>query len=72
MLTQLYAARDLTLEAAQSVHASRTSKSRSSGRAVSFTQLRRLLDSRSDRDVLEGLRKVVSVISSRIILEDED
>ncbi|KAF7513088.1 hypothetical protein GJ744_011354 [Endocarpon pusillum] len=55
-------ARDLTIEAAQSANAGRSSKSGSSSRSIPFTQLQKLLDSRNDRDILEGLRKVVSMI----------
>ena len=52
-------ARDLTLEAAQAVSTSRLSKSGS--KSIPFIKLKGLLDSRSDRDILEGLRKVISV-----------
>jgi AP-3 complex subunit beta len=52
-------ARDLTVEAAQAVSTSRISKS--SSKTIPFIKLKALLDSRSDRDILEGLRKVVSV-----------
>ena len=55
----LDSARDLTVEAAQAVSTSRISKS--SSKAIPFVKLKALLDSRSDRDILEGLRKVVSV-----------
>lgn len=56
----LHAARDLTVEAAQAV-GMRALKSGSSSKSMPFTKLKNLLDSRSDRDILEGLRKVVSV-----------
>jgi AP-3 complex subunit beta len=55
-------ARDLTVEAAQAVSTSRLSKS--SSRSIPFVKLKALLDSRSDRDILEGLRRVISVFSS--------
>ena len=55
------AARDLTIEAAQSVSSSRSFNSRAANRDVPLAQLKKLLDSRHDREVLDGLRKVVSV-----------
>jgi hypothetical protein len=54
-------ARDLTLEAAQAATVSKLLKSGSSSRSIPFAKLKSLLDSRSDRDILEGLRKVISV-----------
>ena len=48
-------ARDLTLEAAQSVSTRATLKD------VPFLQVKKLLDSRHDREILDGLRKVISV-----------
>jgi AP-3 complex subunit beta len=56
------AARDLTVEAAQAISTSRLSKS--SSKSIPFVKLKGLLDSRSDRDILEGLRKVISVRAS--------
>jgi hypothetical protein len=53
-------ARDLTVEAAQAVGL-KNLKSGSSSRSIPFAKLKALLDSRSDREILEGLRKVVSV-----------
>ena len=55
-------ARDLTIEAAQAVSTARLSKSTS--KSIPFVKLKALLDSRSDRDILEGLRKVISVLLS--------
>jgi hypothetical protein len=52
-------ARDLTVEAAQAVGL-KNLKSGSSSRSLPFAKLKGLLDSRSDRDILEGLRRVVS------------
>ncbi|KAJ2965450.1 hypothetical protein NQ176_g10608 [Zarea fungicola] len=49
------AARELTLDAAQATRGSRTSS-----RLLDRNQMRKLLDSRNDRDVLEGLRRVIS------------
>ncbi|KAL8997624.1 MAG: hypothetical protein Q9169_003171 [Polycauliona sp. 2 TL-2023] len=54
-------ARDLTLEAAQSAGAARSLNPRPS-RDLPFPQLKKLLDSRNDRDILEGLRKVISMM----------
>lgn len=51
-----YVARDLTLDAAQSARSSRGTV-----KTLPAAQIKKLLDSRSDRDVLDGLRKVTSV-----------
>ena len=57
-------ARDLTVEAAQAMGLSKALKGgSSSSRNIPFAKLKALLDSRSDRDILEGLRKVVAVCS---------
>lgn len=53
----LPAARDLTLEAARDASNAR----KSSTQMLPSGQLKKLLDSRSERDVLEGLRRVVTV-----------
>jgi AP-3 complex subunit beta len=53
----LTTARDLTLEAARDASNAR----KTSTRMPPSGQLKKLLDSRSERDVLEGLRKVVTV-----------
>lgn len=54
-------ARDLTLEAAQSMGSARIVNSRPSNRDLPVVQVKRMLDSRNDREVLDGLRKVISV-----------
>lgn len=55
-------ARDLTVEAAQAIGLSKALKSGgSSSRNVPFAKLKALLDSRSDRDILDGLKRVISV-----------
>lgn len=54
-------ARELTLEVAQSASTSKGSRSRSTLGNVSFSQLKKLLDSRNDREILDGMRKVISV-----------
>lgn len=53
-------ARDLTLEAARDAGALRKPPS-SSVSTASSARLKRLLDSRNEREVLEGLRRVVAV-----------
>lgn len=50
-------ARELTLDAA---HAARSSRSTTT-RSLPTAQLKKLLDSRNDREVLDGLRRVISV-----------
>jgi hypothetical protein len=50
-------ARDLTLEAARDASNAR----KSSTHMLPSGQLKKLLDSRSERDVLEGLRRIVTV-----------
>jgi len=52
-------ARELTLDAAQSARSSR-----SSTKTMAPVQIKRLLDSRNDREVLDGLRRVIGVRSS--------
>lgn len=54
-------ARELTLEAAQTAGSARTVNSRRSNTDLPFAQTKKLLDSRNDREILEGLRKVISV-----------
>ncbi|KAK2737196.1 AP-3 complex subunit beta [Onygenales sp. PD_40] len=61
--SMLETARELTIEAAQSASHSRGAfKSNSAHRHASFSQIKKLLDSRSDRDILDGLRKVLSAM----------
>ena len=55
------AARELTVEAAQIAGSARTVNSRPSHRDLPFAQVKKLLDSRNDREILEGLRKVIDV-----------
>ena len=50
-------ARDLTLEAARDAGASR----KSGARQLPASQIKKLLDSRNEREVLDGLRRVVAV-----------
>ncbi len=53
----LTTARDLTLEAARDAGSGR----KSAARMLPSGQLKKLLDSRSERHVLEGLRRVITV-----------
>ena len=57
-----FQARDLTVEAAQAIGIGMVLKSGSSSKNVTFAKLKTLLDSRSDRDILDGLKRVVSMI----------
>ncbi|KAL9111073.1 MAG: hypothetical protein Q9227_004506 [Pyrenula ochraceoflavens] len=54
-------ARDLTVEAAHTAAASRSSRSGSS-RTIPAAQVKKLLDSRTDREILDGLRRVTSLM----------
>ncbi len=53
-------ARDLTVDAAQAMGKALKGGG-SSSRNIPFVKLKALLDSRSDRDILDGLRRVISV-----------
>ncbi|CAG8982533.1 hypothetical protein HYALB_00002314 [Hymenoscyphus albidus] len=53
----LESARELTLDAAQSAR-----NSRGSTKIIPASQIKKLLDSRNDREVLDGLRKVISLM----------
>ncbi|KAH7370378.1 adaptin N terminal region-domain-containing protein [Rhexocercosporidium sp. MPI-PUGE-AT-0058] len=53
----LESARELTLDAAQSARSSR-----SNVKTLPAAQIKRLLDSRNEREVLDGLRKVISMM----------
>ena len=60
----LSTARELTIEAARDASYAR----KTSTRVLPSGQLKKLLDSRSERDVLEGLRRVVTVRFARSLL----
>ncbi|KAJ9658406.1 AP-3 complex subunit beta [Neophaeococcomyces mojaviensis] len=60
--TMMDPARDLTLEAAQAIGLTKTLKAGSSSRTIPFAKMKALLDSRSDRDIIDGLRRVVGMI----------
>lgn len=49
-------ARELTLDAAQSARSAR-----STTKTLPAAQIKKLLDSRNDREVLDGLRRVIGV-----------
>ncbi|KAI1503102.1 adaptin N terminal region-domain-containing protein [Biscogniauxia marginata] len=53
----LESARELTLDAAQAARSSRTTI-----RSLPTAQIKKLLDSRNDREVLDGLRRVISMM----------
>jgi len=55
-------ARDLTLEAAQAVGIGRAVNTGGPSKGIPFAKLKALLDSRSDRDILDGLRRVIALI----------
>ncbi|KAM4060530.1 non-SMC mitotic condensation complex subunit 1 domain-containing protein [Hirsutella rhossiliensis] len=57
MSSLMETARELTLDAAQATRGARTSS-----RTLDRNQMRKLLDSRNDREVLEGLRRVISMM----------
>ncbi|KHJ33576.1 putative ap-3 adaptor complex subunit beta [Erysiphe necator] len=57
MSSLIESARELTLDAAQSARISR-----SSTKSIPDSQIRKLLDSRNDREILDGLRKVISMM----------
>ncbi|OQD81482.1 hypothetical protein PENANT_c027G05936 [Penicillium antarcticum] len=58
----LETARELTLEAAQSAAINRSSKSDYSSRTYSAAHVKKLLDSRHEREVLDGMRRVISLM----------
>ncbi|CZT42287.1 related to beta-NAP protein [Rhynchosporium secalis] len=53
-----FVARELTLDAAQSARSSRSS----TVKTLPAAQIKKLLDSRNEREVLDGLRKVISMM----------
>lgn len=57
------AARGLTLEAAQSAASNRGTSTDATSRSNTAVHIKKLLDSRNDREVLDGMRKVISVWS---------
>ncbi|KFY63581.1 hypothetical protein V496_03889 [Pseudogymnoascus sp. VKM F-4515 (FW-2607)] len=53
----LESARDLTIDAAQAARSSRSTQ-----KSLSTAQIRKLLDSRNEREALDGLRKVITLM----------
>ncbi|KAA8652479.1 AP-3 complex subunit beta [Aspergillus tanneri] len=60
--SMLETARELTIEAAQSAAASRGPSTGHSSRNLSESHIKRLLDSRNDREVLDGMRRVITLM----------
>ncbi|KAJ6036850.1 hypothetical protein N7540_001129 [Penicillium herquei] len=60
--SMLETARELTLEAAQSAASNRIARTDSSSRTYNVAQIKKLLDSRHEREVLDGMRKVISLM----------
>ncbi|KAK3687780.1 adaptin N terminal region-domain-containing protein [Podospora appendiculata] len=59
----LESARELTLDAASAARSSRTlTLSSSSSKPLDRMQVKKLLDSRNERDILDGLRRVISMM----------
>ncbi|KAJ5397809.1 hypothetical protein N7509_005922 [Penicillium cosmopolitanum] len=58
----LETARELTLEAAQSAASNRSSKTDYSSRTYSVPHIKKLLDSRHEKETLDGLRRVISLM----------
>lgn len=57
-------ARDLTVDAAQALGKALKGGG-SSARNIPFQKLKALLDSRSDRDILDGMKRVIAVRFAR-------
>ncbi|KAL4943255.1 hypothetical protein BDV06DRAFT_190341, partial [Aspergillus oleicola] len=60
--SMLETARELTLEAAQSAAMSRGTGIGTSSRELGVSHIKKLLDSRNDREVLDGLRRIISLM----------
>ncbi|QQK44238.1 AP-3 adaptor complex subunit beta, putative [Penicillium digitatum] len=60
--SMLETARELTIEAAQSAAINRTSSTDFNSRAYSPALIKKLLDSRHEREVLDGMRRVISLM----------
>ncbi|KAJ5159924.1 uncharacterized protein N7482_006928 [Penicillium canariense] len=60
--SMLETARELTLEAAQSAASNRSSKVDYGSRTYSASHIKKLLDSRQEREVLDGMRRVISLM----------
>ncbi|KAL4889477.1 ARM repeat-containing protein [Aspergillus ambiguus] len=62
--SMLETARELTLEAAQSASINRTSITGLTSRNHNTAHIKKLLDSRNDREVLDGMRRVITLMYS--------
>ncbi|KAE8378772.1 adaptin N terminal region-domain-containing protein [Aspergillus bertholletiae] len=60
--SMLETARELTLEAAQSAAMTRGSSTGLTSHEVTTSHIKKLLDSRHDREVLDGMRKVITLM----------
>ncbi|OOQ89273.1 AP-3 adaptor complex subunit beta [Penicillium brasilianum] len=60
--SMLETARELTLEAAQSAASNRGTSIDYNSRTYSVPHIKKLLDSRNEREVLDGMRKVISLM----------
>ncbi|PWY84873.1 ARM repeat-containing protein [Aspergillus heteromorphus CBS 117.55] len=60
--SMLETARELTLEAAQSASMSRGSSTGLSSRNLTTAHIKKLLDSRNDREILDGMRRVITLM----------
>jgi AP-3 complex subunit beta len=58
-------ARELTLDAAQATRGARTSS-----KPLDRNQMKKLLDSRNEREVLDGLRRVIAVRGVAVFFGD--
>ncbi|KAJ9234317.1 adaptin N terminal region-domain-containing protein [Paecilomyces variotii] len=60
--SMLETARELTLEAAQSAGSANIAKPNYSARGLTVSHIKKLLESRNDREVLDGMRRVISLM----------
>jgi hypothetical protein len=59
-------ARELTLEAAQSASTAKGPRTDYNSRGFDPSHIKKLLDSRSERDILDGMRRVISVCTEQL------
>lgn len=57
----MWTARELTLEAAQSAASNKLAPPNYASHGYSASHIKKLLDSRNEREVLDGMRRVISV-----------
>ena len=65
-------ARELTLEAAQSAASTRGTPPNYSSTGYNAPHIKKLLDSRNEREVLDGMRRVISVRATPCVWRRED